>query len=98
MNDFTDAPWLNNPPPPQEITDKIEELNGYIDRRIANYERIEEQLDLLFKDVEAGKFGDDAKTGLWYLHVKSVKDNNSKPSNPETLQEELDNLITKHHG
>ena len=55
MSDFTDAPWLNSPPPPAEITEKLEELNGYINRRIANYERIEEQLDLLFKDVEAGK-------------------------------------------
>ena len=69
MSDFTDAPWLNNPPPPAEITEKLEELSGYINRRIANYERIEEQLDLLFKDVEAGKFGDDAKTGLWYLFL-----------------------------
>ena len=98
MNDFTDTPWLNNPPPPQEITDKIEELNGYINRRIQAYNRIEEQLDLLFKDVDAGKFGDDAKTGSWYLHVKSVKDNHTKPSNPAGLQEELDSLITKHHG
>ena len=98
MNDFTDAPWLNNPPPPAEIVEKLQELNGYIDRRIASYERIEEQLDLLFKDVDAGKFGDDAKTGSWYLHVKSVKDSNSKPSDPETLQSELDELITKHHG
>ena len=98
MSDFTDAPWLNNTPPPAEITEKIEELSGYINKRIADYNRIEEQLDLLFKDVDAGKFGEDAKTGSWYLHVKSVKDNHAKPSDPESLQAELDSLIIKHHG
>lgn len=33
---------------------------------------------MLFKDIEAGKFGDTAKTGSWYTHIKSVKDNNPK--------------------
>jgi len=44
------------------------------------YGRLGEQLDMLFKDIEAGKFGDTAKTGSWYKHIKSVKDNNPKPS------------------
>ena len=38
-----------------------------------------EQLDQLFRDVDAGKFGADAKTGEWYIAVKAVKDANPKP-------------------
>ena len=43
------------------------------------YSKIPEQLDQLFRDVAAGKFGDDAKTGEWYIAVKAVKDANPKP-------------------
>ena len=42
------------------------------------YGQLTEQLDMLYRDVAAGKFGNDAKTGEWYLHVKSVKDDNPK--------------------
>tara|TARA_R100000406_G_scaffold83050_1_gene65428 strand:+ start:334 stop:615 length:282 start_codon:yes stop_codon:yes gene_type:complete len=44
------------------------------------YPNISEQLDQLFRDVDAGKFGADAKTGEWYLAIKQVKDTNPKPS------------------
>ena len=44
------------------------------------YPNIAEQLDQLFRDVDAGKFGADAKTGEWYLAIKQVKDTNPKPS------------------
>tara|TARA_R100000655_G_scaffold91469_1_gene132204 strand:- start:363 stop:644 length:282 start_codon:yes stop_codon:yes gene_type:complete len=44
------------------------------------YPQIPEQLDQLFKDITAGKFGDDAKTGEWYIAIKAVKDANPKPS------------------
>tara|TARA_R100001015_G_C4565747_1_gene124738 strand:- start:15 stop:293 length:279 start_codon:yes stop_codon:yes gene_type:complete len=43
------------------------------------YPQIPEQLDQLFKDITAGKFGDDAKTGEWYIAIKAVKDANPKP-------------------
>jgi hypothetical protein len=33
---------------------------------------------MLYRDIDAGKLGADAKTGEWYLHIKSVKDNNPK--------------------
>ena len=39
-----------------------------------------EQLDQLFRDVAAGKFGTDAQTGEWYTAIKEVKDTNPKPS------------------
>ena len=42
------------------------------------YGQISDQLDMLYKDIDSGKFGDNAKTGAWYLHIKAVKDNNPK--------------------
>lgn len=42
------------------------------------YGKLSEQLDMLYRDIDAGKLGDDAKTGEWYLHVKKVKDDNPK--------------------
>lgn len=44
------------------------------------YPQISEQLDQLFRDVAAGKFGSDAQTGEWYTAIKEVKDTNPKPS------------------
>ena len=38
------------------------------------YPELTEQLDKLYKDVDAGKLGADAKTGDWYTAVKAVKD------------------------
>ena len=40
---------------------------------------LSEQLDQLFRDVAAGKFGDNAKTGEWYTAIKEVKDTYPKP-------------------
>ena len=44
------------------------------------YLQITEQLDQLFRDVAAGKFGADAQSGEWYTAIKEVKDTNPKPS------------------
>ena len=42
------------------------------------YGQVSEQLDMLYRDIHAGKFGDDAKTGEWYIHIKKTKDDNPK--------------------
>tara|TARA_R100000152_G_C6715453_1_gene142306 strand:- start:39 stop:317 length:279 start_codon:yes stop_codon:yes gene_type:complete len=46
---------------------------------VKTYPQISEQLDQLFRDITTGKFGDDAKTGEWYIAIKAVKDTNPKP-------------------
>ena len=38
------------------------------------YSLLKEQLDLLYHDIDGGKFGADAKTGNFYLARKAVKD------------------------
>ena len=45
---------------------------GYID--------LKEQLDQLYRDINAGKFGADAKTGEWFVGITSVKTSYPKPS------------------
>jgi len=43
------------------------------------YPGMSEQLDQLYRDVAAGKFGADAKTGEWFVGITSVKTINPKP-------------------
>ena len=47
---------------------------------VSVYSGISEQLDQLYRDVAAGKFGADAKTGEWFVGITSVKTLNPKPS------------------
>lgn len=46
--------------------------------RKAHYS-IAEQLDLLYKDIESGRFGETAKTGGFATYVKSIKEQFPKP-------------------
>jgi len=62
---------------------KVDRTAGFYDESTNQntktiYGQISDQLDMLYKDIESGKFGDTAKTGAWYTHIKSVKDNNPK--------------------
>ena len=43
------------------------------------YGTVEEQLDKLYRDINAGKFGADAKTGEWFVGITSVKTAFPKP-------------------
>ena len=54
--------------------------NKYKNVRREKYNNIPEQLDQLYRDVAAGKFGEDAKTGEWFVGISSIKSNNPKPS------------------
>ena len=59
---------------------------GYImDRRLgvgttSGYISLQDQLDQLYHDINAGKFGADAKTGEWFVGITSVKTAFPKPS------------------
>ena len=44
------------------------------------YAKIADQLDMLFKDIDAGLLGEDAKTGQFYQSIKSVKEAHPKGS------------------
>ncbi len=64
---------------------ELDKLSYQYDRRVgtattAGYINVKEQLDQLFHDIESGKFGEDAKTGDWYVGISSVKTNFPKPS------------------
>ena len=54
------------------------ETNCYNPRKVgtattSGYSPITEQLDQLYRDINAGKFGSDAKTGEWFVGISSVK-------------------------
>lgn len=50
----------------------------WYNKRIEKFGTAEQQLNLLYDDIDSGKFGETAKTSSWYLHVKAVKDEISK--------------------
>ncbi len=58
-------------------TNNSYEYSEAIMGRKAEYPSLEEQLDLLFKDIDNDTLD---KTGDFYTKLKAVKDNNPKPS------------------
>lgn len=58
--------------------------NEYRRRRAAEYAPIGDQLDNLFKAIDAGLFGDAAKTSEFYQHISIVKDTHAKGSSYTT--------------
>ena len=53
------------------------ENDSYKSKRRAAYDSLVNQLDMLYKDIVAGKLD---TTGTWATHIKAVKDANPKPS------------------
>lgn len=49
-------------------------------RRKNSYGSAEQQLALLWDDVDKGLYGEGAKQGLWYKHCQGVKKKNPKDS------------------
>lgn len=62
------------PPPPDPR--KIEWTHGVARTRL--HPGLADQLDKLWHDIDLGLFGDAAKTGSFYLDIKSVKDTHPK--------------------
>ena len=50
---------------------KTQRITGIGDT--SGYPNIRTQLDQLYHDIDAGKFGSDAKTGVWFVGITSVK-------------------------
>tara|TARA_B100000085_G_C18245557_1_gene391712 strand:- start:78 stop:524 length:447 start_codon:yes stop_codon:yes gene_type:complete len=86
-----------NPEPTKEQidaeVDRMENLYAFYEYsriRKEKYGSVSNQLDLLYKDIESGLFGDSAKTGSWFTHVKTIKENYPKQSHedPSTFVKE----------
>ena len=52
------------------------ENDSYRSQRKVAYDSLANQLDMLYKDIVAGKLD---TTGTWATHIKAVKDANPKP-------------------
>ena len=48
--------------------------DSYTDKRSRAYPALAEQFDLLYHAIDAGDFGNDAKTTSFYTKLKAVKD------------------------
>lgn len=53
---------------------------AYDEARRRAYPFLEEQLDLLWHAIDAGHFGEPAKTSSFYTTLQTVKNNNPAPS------------------
>lgn len=79
--------------PSPEIANLLHQINTWRNERVFEYGPFSSQLNLLFDDIEAGFFGENAKQGLWYAHVKSKKESIPKPTNLPALEAELEQLM-----
>ena len=59
------------------VADRCDHPEG--NKSTPSYPNINEQLDMLWHDIDGGKFGTDAKTSSFYTSIKNVKDSNPKP-------------------
>ena len=93
-NDFSDPEntAIEMPQPPQEVTVLMHEINQHQHTRQFLYERVEEQLDKLYKDINAGLFGEQAKTGKFFTHIHTIKSQIEKVENIEAKKAELEQL------
>ena len=57
----------------------LEKAGDYATKRKEYYQKLGDQLDELYHDITAGKYGEDAKTSDFYLSRKAVKDKYPKP-------------------
>jgi len=60
---------VSSPPEPAPLSYKV----------LRRYPEVGNQLDMLYHDIDADKFGVTAKTSYLYLHRKSIKDKYPKP-------------------
>ena len=54
----------------------LDEYDAYAGKRERKYPPLAEQLDMLYKDIDAGKLGEDAKASNFYQTIKEIKETN----------------------
>ena len=94
------APWqILTPIEMDKFTDefftKATEYLEWFDGRINTYKPTGEQLDLLWHDIDDGKFGAEAKTGQWYTSIKTIKEDHAKASNLAELKAEIESSLSE---
>jgi hypothetical protein len=87
----------NIPEPSPELMMKFHELNNWRNQRTQQYGQMGDQLNMLFDDIDAGLFGDQAKTGKWYQHIKQIKDSIQKPD-VASIQADIATLMAQNNG
>ena len=88
MNDYSTLYWQDDntvlPPTEVEVKEKLAELiaeweiEEYRRQRYLEYVSVEEQLALLWDDMDSGRISG-KETSLWYAHIKEIKEKYPKP-------------------
>lgn len=73
MSEMINDLFAGLPPPDPRMIEWTHEI-----AREKLYAKVENQLDMLYKDINAGLFGEEAKTGQFYLAIKTVKETHPK--------------------
>lgn len=60
-----------------EFSEYLTEYDAYAGKRERVYPRVQEQMDMLFHDIESGLLGEAAKTSSFFTSIKAVKDANT---------------------
>tara|TARA_Y100000004_G_scaffold10125_1_gene11027 strand:+ start:346 stop:693 length:348 start_codon:yes stop_codon:yes gene_type:complete len=76
-----------------ELFTKATEYLKWFNGRLTTYKPTGEQLDLLWHDIDDGKFGTEAKTGQWYTSIKDIKEEHAKASNLAELKAQIEGMI-----
>jgi len=77
---YYEDPEGRSKPTNDEINNEVERMENifafyeYSRKRKDEYAPITEQLDMLYKDIQSGLFGNSAMDGSWYKHIKSIKE------------------------
>lgn len=82
------------PSPPEEVILLMHEIKQHQHKRQILYGNIEEQLDKLYKDINAGLFGEEAKSGEFFTHIHSIKSQITKVENIEEKKAKLEQLMS----
>jgi len=59
-----------------EFAEYLAEYDAYAGKRNRTYPRVEQQMDMLFHDIESGLLGEAAKTSSFFTSIKQIKDEN----------------------